>query len=295
MKLDRREIGAALDAMRTHAEISEGQRRDIADSIDRGDAKPEQVDEYVQHHERQWMVHYTELLRFRPDANPEDAVARELVRLRRELSAAREVVDAVKRFDEGAPGQMAIQAYHKWKRNKPAEPTHAEPVYRCLGCDKGWRTATKDDVTWHYVPQRGQTVCVAHLAIDNDEPQPPALVHIPDDDIEWHAWPRQQGGQQTTPSPGVIAIHKPTGTAAACKDERSQLRNKQRAVTALRVLLTAPDRGTGGDTPGTLTAAELTALQEFTDNARSSAAFRYTQADVLSAIDKLLAANGGGT
>lgn len=67
---------------------------DTQDAISAGDATPAQVDEYAQHHERQWLAHYTELLRVRPDANPDDAVAGELVRLRGECERMRCVVNA---------------------------------------------------------------------------------------------------------------------------------------------------------------------------------------------------------
>lgn len=65
------------------------------------------------------------------------------------------------------------------------------------------------------------------------------MTPISDEDIEMHAWPGSRyGGQQVgAGSYGVLAIHKPTGIAAAVTDERSQLRNRKAAIAKLRQLV----------------------------------------------------------
>lgn len=61
---------------------------------------------------------------------------------------------------------------------------------------------------------------------------------IDERDIEWHAWPlRTTGGQQVTPGPGIMGLHRPTGIAAWYEDKRSQMRNKAVVVDILRTLV----------------------------------------------------------
>ena len=60
-----------------------------------------------------------------------------------------------------------------------------------------------------------------------------------EDELVYHSWPpRQVGGQHGgTPRQGVLAVHVRTGIGAMCMDERSQLRNRERAVAMLRALV----------------------------------------------------------
>ena len=63
---------------------------------------------------------------------------------------------------------------------------------------------------------------------------------IDEHDIELHAWPQhgRSGGQHTNRmSCGVLALHKPTGLAVVSTSERSQLSNKNAAITRLRVMV----------------------------------------------------------
>lgn len=65
-----------------------------------------------------------------------------------------------------------------------------------------------------------------------------------DEDVELHAWPPHRYGGQHANGPGhgagVLAIHRPTGIAAVSLDERSQMRNKHKAVALLRELVERP-------------------------------------------------------
>lgn len=110
-----------------------------------------------QHAERIWSNAWGLCQELRPDANPEDAVARELVRLRAENQRMRAVVDAacVWSGESSTPSDCLGEPRCNWNqyagavihdtqcneyrsqynlrcavdayRNKPAEPTHAEP------------------------------------------------------------------------------------------------------------------------------------------------------------------------
>lgn len=56
------------------------------------------------------------------------------------------------------------------------------------------------------------------------------------DDLDLHAWPPHRfGGQQVRENAGVLVIHRPTGLAAVSVDERSQLRNKSKAMERLQL------------------------------------------------------------
>ena len=56
------------------------------------------------------------------------------------------------------------------------------------------------------------------------------------------AHPNQRGGQHVAMSCGaVLVIHKPTGVAVRVMDERSQIKNKIRAIAKLTSLLQAID------------------------------------------------------
>lgn len=68
-------------------------------------------------------------------------------------------------------------------------------------------------------------------------PLPGSVLH--EDDIEVHSWPgRRLGGQHVgVDRGGVLLVHKPTGVAVVCDEERSQLRNRQAAFEKLRTVL----------------------------------------------------------
>lgn len=59
-----------------------------------------------------------------------------------------------------------------------------------------------------------------------------------DDEFELHAWPlRSRGGQHFGVSTGVLAVHRLSGIAVACADERSMLKNRETALRKLRAVL----------------------------------------------------------
>lgn len=61
---------------------------------------------------------------------------------------------------------------------------------------------------------------------------------IADEEFELHAWPpRPIGGQHVGVQSGVLALHKPTGIGIVERDERSQLRNRERAVARCRAVV----------------------------------------------------------
>lgn len=60
-----------------------------------------------------------------------------------------------------------------------------------------------------------------------------------DADVEWYAWPLvPRGGQHTNMhAAGCMAYHKPTQIAVTCESERSRMKNRERALERLRVLV----------------------------------------------------------
>lgn len=134
---------------------------DTQAAIDAGDATPAQVDEYAQYHERQWLAHYTELLRVRPDANPDDAVAGELVRLRGECERMRRVCERAEAwFDaldpDGTVGGhsvdlcRAVDAYRSAAPISPQPTTTLTPAEsEALDEARAWFDRADGALTWN--------------------------------------------------------------------------------------------------------------------------------------------------
>lgn len=76
-------------------------------------------------------------------------------------------------------------------------------------------------------------------------PLVPDVAAIVDDDIEIHTWPpERRGGQHVSRYEfGVLAIHKPTGLAFVSTYHRSQLMNRQNAISKLKLLVAADKHG----------------------------------------------------
>lgn len=117
-----------------------------------------------------------------------------------------------------------------------------------------------------------------------------------EEDVDLERWPIvPRGGQHVGTPTGVIAIHRPTGVAAICENERSQWKNRQDALIQLRKLVQPT-----AVSPGTLTPAEWSALEELrrTCEANADDVGYYSVPDnqrrfVVSALAKLREQAGG--